>query len=283
MHRVATLVSAVALISTFSATTVAAILDCDGTGDPDDVWVGRVYYYTLLPTPHYYATNKVGCCIYDGESYSLNSQTATSGDIIESYLYGGGDEFHTNISTCILCGSAGSPRIYPLPSSSPWDEIEMKIYGGSGIDFIEGGPDDDEIHGGDGVDYLWGGGGDDEMFGEGSSDVLWGQTGADTLWGDYDGCEEVVGECDAAVDCENEDWLFGGNGCIGEDDTLKGCGSRCDYLDAGECPGGSYDDDYCDGGEPNHPEDDYDWLVGCETEDGWYETSDEECAYYPYL
>ncbi|HEX3357691.1 MAG TPA: calcium-binding protein [Tepidisphaeraceae bacterium] len=61
-------------------------------------------------------------------------------------------------------------------------DIETVI-GGSGNDFIQGNPSNNNLIGGAGLDTLWGGPGNDILHGGKGKDKLYGQAGADTLYG----------------------------------------------------------------------------------------------------
>jgi Ca2+-binding RTX toxin-like protein len=67
------------------------------------------------------------------------------------------------------------------------------IYGGGGVDHIEGHDGDDLIHGGDGADYVAAGNGDDTVSGEAGNDVLIGGAGADQFsFSTGDGADNVT-------------------------------------------------------------------------------------------
>ncbi|MEQ8787933.1 MAG: FG-GAP-like repeat-containing protein [Pirellulaceae bacterium] len=70
--------------------------------------------------------------------------------------------------------------------------IPMRIYGGTGDDFLIGGDGDDELHGDDGDDFLDGGAGDDELWGSAGRDNLHGGRGVDQLHGGADGLQDVM-------------------------------------------------------------------------------------------
>lgn len=104
------------------------------------------------------------------------------------------------------------------------------LYGGTGFDVLYGGEDNDSLEGGRDTDQLFGGDGGDWLGGGSGADTLEGGKGADTLNGgaDNDSLDGGTGD-DTLEGSSGNDTLGGGDGA----DTLNG-GTGGDVLDGGE-------------------------------------------------
>ena len=102
----------------------------------------------------------------------------------------------------------GTNTIYGSDS----DQTTEKIFGGLGVDTIEGNGGDDEIFGNEGNDIISGGAGDDYLYGEEDHDILSGNSGVDYINGG-EGNDTISGG-------SNNDVIDGGGGI----DTLLASG-----------------------------------------------------------
>lgn len=136
-----------------------------------------------------------------------------------------------------LFGEDGNDVINGTSYSSGFHKEEL--YGGDGVDAIDGRAGHDYIFGGDNGDFLYGGPGDDVIYGGSGDELMDGGDGDDELWGE-DGEDEIYGDCNPYTGlsgCTGTDWLLGGD----DDDLLFGQGGS-DWMH------GSYGNDYLEGG-----------------------------------
>jgi len=87
----------------------------------------------------------------------------------------------------------------------------LRMWLGSGSDWVEGSPFGDEIHGGPGADFIYGHGGQDKLYADGGGGVLDGGANNDQLYSSQATAEED--NCGTGID----------KVVASEGDTLTGC------------------------------------------------------------
>ncbi len=128
----------------------------------------------------------------------------------------GGDEVDTR-----LTGGAGADYV----DAGGGDDTN--VHGGTGDDLVRGGEGDDTVHGDAGDDLVAGDAGDDVLFGNADDDVLRGGSGRDlaaggsNVDGAQDGADEVLGD-------GGDDVVLGGNATLSrvaiDDTAIDGVG-----------------------------------------------------------
>jgi Ca2+-binding RTX toxin-like protein len=93
------------------------------------------------------------------------------------------------------------------------------LFGGDGIDLINGQGGNDTLNGGDGRDSITGGDGNDSLIGGDGADTITGDLGNDTISGGNHGDSIFGGDGADSIDAgQNNDTVFGGDG----NDTING-------------------------------------------------------------
>ena len=112
---------------------------------------------------------------------------------------GNGCSYHPELADGVLCSAplssdrtrmtidlkaaTGATTTVVTPSGSSADQVAITFSGGSGPDYAQGGPADDEMDGGLGDDDLFGGPGNDKISGGEGADNIDGEGGNDSLGG----------------------------------------------------------------------------------------------------
>ncbi len=145
--------------------------------------------------------------------YSLNGNVTR-----HSYLNG---------ETIIVAGGAGDDIIKLIgTAATSWS---ADFSGGTGNDFLVGGPNEDKLRGGEGDDTLYGEAGSDWIWGGDGRDKVFGQLGDDQLFGgDHDDLVFAGPGNDGVQGHGGDDRLYGENG----NDILTG-GAGADWLCGG--------------------------------------------------
>ncbi|WP_187170339.1 calcium-binding protein [Salidesulfovibrio onnuriiensis] len=198
------------------------------------------------------SSSNAGSAVFDGDmagavsgvSFSLNSESATSGADGDNYLNGGA-------GNDTLIGADGNDRLIG-------GDDDDKLYGQAGNDYLNGGDGNDLLEGGLGDDKLYGGNGDDTLIGGPGSDTLSGGNGNDLLIagqsssnagsavfdgdmaGAVSGISFSLNAESAASGADGNSYLAGGNG----NDTLLGASGNDTLM-------GNNDDDELYGKDGN--------------------------------
>jgi hypothetical protein len=183
-----------------------------------------------------------------GESEELivsgadESVTVTLVDAMHTIVPGAGCTYTPYIADGVLCtapksadrtrmtidlrAATGATTTAVAPASASADQLAITFYGGSGVDYVQGGIADDEIDGGLGDDDLFGGPGNDKIVGNDGADNIDGEEGDDALGGGA-GNDIVTG--DVGLDS-----MTGGSG-INELDSEDGFPDT--YVNCDNAPG----------------------------------------------
>ena len=181
------------------ATLSSGVLTIQGTGDADNIAVGRKKTSLLV---------------------TVNGQTQTfaTGDVTKLVIVGLGGNDKIGLAAVVtraanIDGGAGDDVIVGGAGNDTINggEGNNSILGGAGDDRLAAGSGADTISGGDGRDRISGLGGNDSLSGDGGRDILSGGEGNDVILGGA-----------------SSDTIYGNTG----DDVINGLGGF-DYLDGG--------------------------------------------------
>ena len=128
--------------------------------------------------------------------------------------------------TIDLRAATGATTTAVATAAASADPLAITFFGGSGVDYVQGGVADDEIDGGPGDDDLFGGSGNDKIVGNDGADNIDGEEGDDSLSGGP-GNDIVVGDT-------GFDSMTGGPG-INELDSEDGLPDT--YVNCDNAPG----------------------------------------------
>lgn len=133
--------------------------------------------------------------------------------------------------TIDLRAATGATTTAVAESPSVTDPLGITFFGGSGVDYVQGGVAHDEIDGGLGDDDLFGGLGNDKIVGNDGADNIDGEEGDDSLSGGP-GNDKIVG--DSELRGAGFDSMTGGPG-VDELDSQDGLPDT--YVNCDNAPG----------------------------------------------
>jgi hypothetical protein len=133
--------------------------------------------------------------------------------------------------TIDLRAATGATTTAVAAAAASADPLAITFFGGSGVDYVQGGIADDEIDGGLGDDDLFGGPGNDKIVGNDGADNIDGEEGDDSLSGGP-GNDKIVG--DSELRGAGFDSMTGGPG-VDELDSQDGLPDT--YVNCDNAPG----------------------------------------------
>lgn len=229
--------------------------DLIGGGAGNDVLWGDNGYLDREISAIEWATDYIGDFdSTDDIAEAINALEALAQDLVGNY--GQDRESHDTIwastGNDLVFGGLGNDSIGGGTGNDA-------LSGGRGNDTVYGFEGDDIVFGNDEDDLLFGGAGDDVIFDGGGRDTIWGGGGDDLMYaGNEEGhrANDLVGEdgpdgdvldWDFDRSLDNDEDVFGFQGCHGEDtilafDARKGYQNEEDLIDLREYGYGSMDD-----------------------------------------